>query len=216
MAARNRTNPCPAQSRAALPRPSIALLFACIAASALTSGAVAEPTSITLPGEATYPESITSTADGTLYVSSFASGGVVRVKPGAREGENWIAPGAFETRSTFGVLADEARGIFWVCSNDLSALGIKGPSEVKGAFLKGFDLKTGEGRISAPFPVSPAICNDIALGPDGSAYVTNTLGPHILWLKPGSQSLKVWKTGQNERNAPPDTHKRTKHELMRL
>ena len=22
--------------------------------------------------------------------------------------------------------------------------------------------------------------------------------------------------GQNERNAPPDTHKRTKHELMRL
>jgi sugar lactone lactonase YvrE len=149
---------------------------------------------IALPGEATYPESITATADGTLFVSSFASGGVTRVKPGTSTGETWIAPGAYGTRSTFGVLADESSGTLWVCSNDLSALGIKGPSDVKGAALKGFDLKTGEGKVSASFPVSPAICNDIAIGPDGAAYVTNTLGPQILRLKPGSQTLEVWKT----------------------
>ena len=153
----------------------------------------AAPESIPLPGDAAYPESITSTADGTLYVSSFASGGVLRVRPGD-EAEIWIKPGAFETRSTFGVLADEKSGILWVCSNDLSALGVKGPSEVKGAALKGFDLTTGEGRISAPFPVSPAICNDITIGPDGAAYVTNTLGPQILRLKPGSGTLEVWKS----------------------
>jgi sugar lactone lactonase YvrE len=160
---------------------------------AAVGSAMADPQDVALPGEAAYSESITATADGTLYVSNFAGGGVTRIKPGASSGEVWIAPGAFETRSTFGVLADSASETLWVCSNDLSALGIKGPSDVKGAALKGFDLKTGAGKISAPFPVSPAICNDIAIGPDGGPYVTNTLGPQILRLKPGSQTLEVWK-----------------------
>lgn len=162
----------------------------------VVSGATARAgqQSSALPGDRAYPESITSTRDGTLYVSSFAGGGVTRIRPGALEGEIWIKPGAFETRSTFGVLADEKAGILWVCSNDLSALGIPGPSDVKGAALKGFDLETGEGRVSASFPAGPAICNDIAVGPDGAAYVTNSLGPQILRLKPGSQKLEIWKT----------------------
>lgn len=156
--------------------------------------AKAAPDSIALPGEATYPESITATADGTLYVSSFASGGVIRVKPGATEGEVWIKPGAHGSRSTFGLLADEASNTLWVCSNDLSSMGIKGPGEEKGAALKGFDLKTGEGKLSAALPVSPAMCNDIAIGQDGAAYVTNTLGPQIFRLKRGARELEVWKS----------------------
>lgn len=51
----------------------------------------------------------------SAYVSNFAGGGVIRIEPGASPGEVWIAPGAFETRSTFGVLADEASGTLWVC-----------------------------------------------------------------------------------------------------
>lgn len=168
------------------------LILAAVGAGTIVRATPRDTRDIALPGEAAYPESITATADGTLYVSNFAGGGVIRIGPGASSGEVWIAPGAFGTRSTFGVLADEASGTLWVCSNDLSALGIQGPSAVKGAALKGFDLKTGAGKISAPFPVSPAICNDIALGPDGAAYVTNTLGPQILRLKPGAQMLDVW------------------------
>ncbi|GLS44890.1 hypothetical protein [Methylobacterium brachythecii] len=156
--------------------------------------ATAAPDTSALPGQAVFPESITSTADGTLYVSSFVAGGVIRVKPGAKEGEVWIKPAAFGTRSTFGLLADEKSNTLWLCSNDLSALGVQGPNEEKGAALKGFDLKTGEGKFSVPLPVSPAICNDIALGADGSAYVTNTLGPQIFRLKPGAKALETWKT----------------------
>jgi sugar lactone lactonase YvrE len=170
------------------------LVLAAVGAGTMVRAAPRDTRDIALPGEAAYPESITATADGALYVSNFAGGGVIRIEPGASSGEVWIAPGAFETRSTFGVLADEASGTLWVCSNDLSALGIQGPSDVKGAALKGFDLKTGAGKISASFPVSPAICNDIAIGPDGAAYVTNTLGPQILRLKPGAQTLEVWKS----------------------
>jgi streptogramin lyase len=144
------------------------------------SATAAEPPAITLPADSPFPESLTATADGTLYAGSLTNGGVVRAKPESTEAEVWIKPGAFGTRSTFGVLADEASGMLWVCSNDASRLGAKGPSDVEGSFVKGFDLQTGEGRISVELPSRPAICNDMALGPDGSLYVSNTAQPQIL------------------------------------
>ena len=161
---------------------------------ALAGPAMAGPASVALPGDGAYPESITSTADGTLYVSSFSDGGIFRVKPGASEGEVWVKPGAFGTRSTFGLLADEKTNTLWACSNDLTALGVKGPGDTPGSALKGFDLKTGEGKFSLALPESPSICNDIALAPDGTAYVTNTLRPEIYRVKPGAKAIEVWKT----------------------
>jgi streptogramin lyase len=157
-----------------------------------TVAANAAPTVIELPGDRAFPESITSTSDGTLYVSSLASGGVLRVRPGESQAESWIKPGAFDTRSTFGVLADEQSNTLWVCSDDASSVGVPGPSSVKGAYLKGFDLKTGEGKFSAALPGERALCNDMTYGPDGSLYVTNTFAPEILRLKPGSKQLEVW------------------------
>lgn len=157
------------------------------------AGVRAAPDSVALPGERTYPENVAAGPDGTLYVSSFVEGGVIRVAPGADTGEVWIKPGAYGTRSTFGLLPDPSTNTLWLCSNDLSFLGIPGPGEAKGSALKAFDLKTGEGRLSAAFPGSgPSICNDMALGPDGSVYVTSTLSPQILRLKPGAGALEVW------------------------
>ena len=156
------------------------------------TGAKAAPSDIALPDDRAYPESITSTADGTLYVGSIAAGGVVRIKAGSSQPESWIKPAAFDTRSTFGVLADERSQTLWVCSNDISALGVQGPSAVRGSALKGFDLKSGAGKVSAALPGERALCNDMAVGPDGSVYVTNSLAPQILRLKPGAHELEVW------------------------
>jgi hypothetical protein len=153
--------------------------------------AIAAPDSIALPGDRAFPESITSTRDGTLYTGSIAAGGIVRIRPN-RVPEIWIKPGAFGTGSTFGVLADERSGTLWVCSNDLSALGLTVPGAAPGSALKGFDLKTGEGKVSARFSGEKTLCNDIAIGADGSAYVTNTSAPEILRLAPGSSELAVW------------------------
>ncbi|WP_246725270.1 hypothetical protein [Beijerinckia sp. L45] len=155
---------------------------------------IAANAEIALPGDRIFPESLTSKADGTLLIGSLGAGGVLRVKPGTQAAELWIKPGAYETRSIFGVLADERSQTLWVCSNDVSALGVAGPTTVKGSFLKGFDLTTGEGKISLPLPGSPALCNDIALGPDGTLFVTNSLAPQILTLKPGGHTLEVWAT----------------------
>lgn len=46
--------------------------------------------SIELPGDRVFPESITSTQDGTLYVGSLGSGGVIRIKPGNAKPQVWI------------------------------------------------------------------------------------------------------------------------------
>lgn len=155
------------------------------------TAAHAAPAYFALPGNRVFPESITSTPDGTIYTGSSASGGVMRTKPGEKP-EMWIKPGAYGTRSTFGVLADEKSGMLWVCSNDISALGVKGPSDVPGSWLKGFDLKTGEGKVSAELPGPRALCNDMAVAKDGSVLVTDTFAPLILVLKPGATKLDVW------------------------
>jgi hypothetical protein len=156
------------------------------------SGAFAASASIGLPGDRVFPENITSINDGTLYVGSLGSGGVIRIKPGAAKPELWIKPGAFGSRSIFGVLADERSNTLWACSNDLSALGVVIASTDNGSTLKGFDLKTGQGKVSAKLPGDHTLCNDIAIGADGSAFVTNSAAPQILRLPPGGDQLEVW------------------------
>lgn len=161
------------------------------------TGAIAKDTrsTIDLPGDLAFPEAITSTADGTLYVSSLGNGGIFRVRPGETAATEWIAPGSYGTRSTFGVLADEKAGLLWVCSNDISAvIGPHVAGRETGSWLKGFDLKTGEGKVSAKFPGERTLCNDIALGPDGGVYATNTMAPQILKLSADRKTLAVWAT----------------------
>ncbi len=147
---------------------------------------------IELPGDQAYPESVAAAADGTLYVSSLASGGVWRIKPGSDKAETWIAPAAFDSRSTFGVLVDEKKGVLWVCSNDVSGRGVPGPGAAPGSNLKAFDLASGAGKVSVPLPGSGNLCNDMAVGNDGSVFVTNSLKPQILSLKSGASTFEVF------------------------
>jgi sugar lactone lactonase YvrE len=163
--------------------------------------AIGAPVSIDLPGDKAYPESLSSSKDGTLYVGNLAEGGVVRIRNNAKP-EKWIKPGAFGSASILGVLVDESANTLWVCSNDLSSTGIKVPGAAAGSSLIGFDLKTGVGRLRVAFSGSHNFCNDIAIGPDGSAYVTNSDTPQILRLQPGTKQLQVWFSDATLQPAP--------------
>lgn len=165
-----------------------------IAAGVTLACAAAGPSEITIPGARAFPESLSSSSDGTIFIGSFAEGGIFRVQPGAAKAEPWIKPGANDSRSTLGVLADDRSETLWVCSNDLSRLGVVTPGTAKGSALKSFDLKTGAPKGSATFPGDRTLCNDIAIGPDGAAYATDSLNPHVLRLRPGSNQLEVWAT----------------------
>ena len=140
-----------------------------------------------------HPESVTATSDGTLYFGSFNQGGVMKAAPGGKT-EQFISPGAHGTRSVLGVLADEKSRTLYVCSNDLSGSGVAGPGETKGAWLKTFDLATGAAKGSFELKDPKSLCNDIAIGGDGTAYITDSFAPYIYSLKPGGTALDVWAT----------------------
>ena len=139
-----------------------------------------------------FPESVTSTKDGTLYVGSFNLGGVTKVASG--KAEQFIKPGAGDSRSTLGVLADEKSGMLYVCSNDISGFGVPGPTDTKGAWLKTFDLASGTPKGSFALSDPKSLCNDIAVGSDGTAYITDSFTPNVYSLKPGGTALEVWAT----------------------
>src|SRR5258708_34364984 len=78
----------------------------------------------------------------------------------------------------------------------MSAVGGVIASRENGRVLKGFDLKTGQGKVSAKLPGDHTFWNDIAIGPDGSPFVTNTAAPEILRLPPGKSQLEAWANDQ--------------------
>jgi sugar lactone lactonase YvrE len=140
-----------------------------------------------------FPESLTSTKDGTIYVGSFNLGGVVKAAPGGKAAQ-FIKPGAAGSRSVLGVLADEKSGMLYVCSNDITGFGVPGPGETKGAWLKAFDLAGGAPKGSYSLNDPKSLCNDITVGADGTTYVTDSLTPNVYSLKPGGSTLEVWAT----------------------
>ncbi len=144
----------------------------------------AQPTEIVLPGKGIFPESITSTSDGTLIVGSLGHGNVSRIAPGKTQAEEWIKPGTGGLNGVLGVFADEKGKNLWVCSNNLENKG-------EATSVKAFDLKTGTLKGTYPFPGNGPLCNDIATAADGTAYFTDTRQGSILMLKPGSKSLEV-------------------------
>lgn len=161
---------------------------------AVASGGIAraQTAPVSVPDKS-FPESVTSTSDGTLYAGSFNRGGVVKAASGGKA-EQFIKPGAGDSRSTLGVLADEKGGMLYVCSNDLSGLGVAGPGDAKGAALKLFDLKSGVLKGSFALKDPKSLCNDIAIGSDGTAYVTDSFTPNVYSLKPGGSALEVFAT----------------------
>ena len=136
-------------------RPISALLVIALASVAFERCLAAEGLqAIEIPGDRAFMESITAGPDGTLYVSSLASGGIARIEPGASKAEEWIAPAAFGSRSTFGVFADAKSNTLWVCSNDMSGLGVYGPGRAIGRHLKGFASARRGGRSQSTHSAS--------------------------------------------------------------
>jgi sugar lactone lactonase YvrE len=147
----------------------------------LLAAAVSE---LSLPGTRVFPESITSTADGTLFVGSLGHGNVRRIAPGSTTAEEWIKPGTGGLKSVFGVYADEKGKTLWVCSSNLD-------KQAEPTSVKAFDLKSAKLKGTYPFTGDTAFCNDIAVAADGTAYVSDTSQAIIFMLKPHATALEI-------------------------
>lgn len=141
-------------------------------------------TEITLPATRIFPESVTSTADGTLILGSLGHGNVLRIAPGKTTAEEWIKPGTSGLNNVLGVFADEKGKTLWVCSNNLENKG-------EATSVMAFDLKSGSPKGTYKLPGDGALCNDVAVGSDGTAYIADTRQGSLDMLKPGSKTLEV-------------------------
>jgi glucose/arabinose dehydrogenase/sugar lactone lactonase YvrE len=138
-----------------------------------------------IPGERIFPESITSSADGRVFIGSIGARRVFVAKPGAASAEPWTEVGAEAPSGVLGVFADDKSNTLWAC---YSAIGPNGAPSAAVAY----ELATAKLKARYPLPTTGAFCNDIAVSADGTVYVTDTSNNEIDRLKPGSQSLDVW------------------------
>lgn len=58
--------------------------------------------------------------------------------------------------------------------------------------LKAFDLQKGTLKSSYQLPTKGAFCNEIAVGEDGTAYISDTNNMEVDRLASGGQQLEVW------------------------
>ena len=151
----------------------------------------APPAEIAIPGERVFPESITSSSDGTLYIGSIEKKLIFRVKPGAATAEPWILPGTDGINMIFGVFADNKSRTLWACSNLLGP-SVSPTAPAAPATLHAFDLETGAPKSHYLLPTPIGFCNDIAVGGDGTVYATDTNNMEIVSLKKGAHTLEVW------------------------
>jgi sugar lactone lactonase YvrE len=149
----------------------------------------ADRTEITFADGRIFPESLTSTKNGTLYFGSLGLDSVYRAAPTVSKATVWIQPKANGLQTVLGVFADEPAGTLWVC---VSAAGGRGGAPVVGeTALKAFSLKDASFKASYAFPGN-GLCNDIAVAKDGTVYATDTTGARVLRLKKGASAFDVW------------------------
>src|SRR5262249_53566191 len=146
-------------------------------------------TEITFADPRIFPESLTSTKDGTLYFGSLGQDSVYRAASGSSKAEVWIQPKTNGLSTVLGVLADEKSGTLWVCA---SATGGRNGAPVVGeTALKAVNRKTAAFKASYAFP-NNGLCNDIAVARDGTVYATDTTQGRVLRLKKGAKAFDVW------------------------
>ncbi len=156
---------------------------------AAARGQAQERTEIVLADSTASPESLTSSTDGAIYFGSTAKGTIYRAAPGAARAEVWLPAEVTGLTNVLGVLADDRRNTFWVCTNPT---GGRGGTPVTGQVaLRSFDLATGQAKGTHPFP-GGGLCNDMTVADDGTVYATDFSGARILRLAPGDSALTVW------------------------
>lgn len=142
--------------------------LALFAAEKITEISISQPKDL-------FPESITSLKDGTIILGS-VPGGIFKIKPGDTEAQPFIAREGNGFTTLLGVLADEKANTLWVCNTNPGV-------------LKAFELGAGKAKGSYPMPAG-AVCNDIAVADNGTAYASDTAGAKLFMLKKGATALE--------------------------
>jgi len=154
----------------------------------------ARPATLALPG-AYFPESITASREGALYVSSITSGEIVRFASPWAPAEVFVPAGV--NLGTAGVAFDDARQVLWACAVDLT---FATPTALRA-------FSASDGSLVASYTVPDGgVCADIAFA-RGDVYITDTLLGLLFKLttpapcEAGGGTLALWSADPAFRDA---------------
>lgn len=155
-----------------------------IAALALLALAAADVPETTIPAEFGLVEGVAwDNRSQQMFASAVEDGALL-----VREGDHWrraVLP--YSTAGLFGMAVDQRRGILWMAS------GIAGPTRNKTGFRgligvasQGFEPVAKVGLPAADTQAQPG---DVAVGPDGSVYVSDGATGGVYLCKPDCTEL---------------------------
>lgn len=151
--------------------PAPALTSADRAPYAQPAAAVRISTAFGLPSAKAFPEGIAADPrTGTVYVGSYTDGTVYRARSGAREAEVFLPSGTDGRRTANGLRVD-AHGRLWVTD---STTGVSVYDTRSGARLAHFEIPGND----------PRFLNDLAITPDGTAYLTDSVRAVVYRVTP--------------------------------
>lgn len=140
------------------------------------------PTALELPGSKFYPESITASADGTLYVGSLLTGEVLKFAPGSTKPTTFLAAGM--AKGVTGVMVEDSSNTLLLCAIDPTFMNPAGNN------LRRYSLADGTLKATYAFPGANT-CNDMTLDAQGNLYVADSVGK-IFKLAKGAAALTQW------------------------
>lgn len=135
-----------------------------------------------------FPEGITTTAGGRLFVGSVSTGNIYTVDPGGTEANLFsedLAP------STIGMTVGNDNASLWICSTNTAATPqagiVIGMAIADRARLATHVLPAGD---------TGSFCNDLVMSPDGALWVTESINGRIYRIAPDQlytdNSADVW------------------------
>lgn len=167
---------------------SLAAGCACVALMACGTGDTpGSPvhTAYELPGDHVYPEGIAVDArTGDSYVGSYTTGAVYRATPDAHRAEVFLPEGANNHKTANGLKVDPA-GRLWVTD---STTGVAVYDVATRALLADFTVPGSD----------PRFVNDLAITPDGTAYLTDSTRAVVYRVTPDQLAAARAQGGRGE------------------
>ena len=128
---------------------------------------------------------------GDFYLASVRHRTIVRVASNGKERELWPRDDP-RMGAMLGVRVDPARRVVWATTSGLPQMNGWTPADSAIAALLRIDARSGRILRRWDFPLAPHghALGDLAIGPRGDVYVTDSYHPVLYRLRPGADTLE--------------------------